>query len=325
MHPLTARPASVLIATSALVVVGMLVAIQARANGDLAERLGGGFSGGAQTALVSFLIGLAVATMWVFAVPAQRRHLASLPAAVSRGALAPWHCLAGLGGAFLILSQSATVPSLGVAVFTVAVVAGQTGGSLAIDQFGLGPGSPSPVTRRRALAALVALGAVVLTVAGRSGPAGFSPAMLMCVAAGLAVSGQSALNGRIGQAVGSSMVAAWTNFAVASVALGLVVAALVAAGHPLVALPSTWWLYTGGPLGLAFVSVVAAAVRVVNVLLVSLATVAGQVVGAVLLDAFAPAPGQSLRVQTVVGTVVTVVAVVMAMEPRWRPRTARQT
>jgi bacterial/archaeal transporter family-2 protein len=310
------RSPTAVVATSGLVAVGMLVAFQARANGQLAARLGGGFSGGAQAALVSLLIGLVVVTVWVFVLPSQRRALARVSSMLALGGQARWQCLSGLGGAFLILTQSASVPSLGVAVFTVAVVAGQTGGSLAVDQIGLAPVGPAPVTARRAIASLVAVGAVVLSVAGRVGSAAFSPALLlMCVLAGIGVSGQSALNGRIGQAVGSSLVAAWLNFFVASVALALVVVALVFAGHPLEPLPSTWWMYLGGPLGLAFVAVVAAAVRVVNVLLVSLATVAGQVVGAVLLDALAPVPGQSLRAVTILAAVVTVLAVLMAMGP----------
>jgi transporter family-2 protein len=308
------RPGPQLTAMAGLVVVGMLVALQARANGDLAQRLGGGFSGGAQAALVSFVVGLACATVAVLALPRQRRQLAALPAAIRSRALQPWEALSGLGGAFLIATQAATVPALGVAVFTVAVVAGQTGGGLVLDQYGFGPTGRVPLTRRRALASLIALGAVVLSVAGRSGPTGFSLALLVCVAAGVAVSGQSALNGRIARAVDSPVVAAWTNFSVATVALGVLMALVVAAGHPWVGLPGNWWLYSGGPLGLVFVSVVAAAIRVVNVLVVGLATVAGQVVGALLLDAFAPVHGQTLQAVTVLGTLITLVAVALAVD-----------
>ena len=318
---MSARPGSALAATAGSVLVGMLVAFQARANGELADRLGGGFSGGAQAALVNFLTGLALVTGWVLALSSQRRAVRAIPARLGRGGLGWWNSLAGLGGAFLILSQAASVPRLGVAVFTVAVVAGQTGGSLAVDQVGLGPAGRQPVTVRRAVAAVVAVGAVVLAVSGRLGSAGFSPVLaLVCVAAGVAVSGQSALNGRVGQAVGSPVAAAWLNFVVGASALGVTVAGLAAAGHRLGTLPATWWLYTGGPAGLAFVAVVAAAVRAVGVLLVALATVAGQVVGAVALDAVAPASGQSLQASTLVGAVLTVLAVLVAMDLRAKGR-----
>ena len=72
-------------------------------------------------------------------------------------------------------------------------------------------------------------------------------------------------------------------------------------------------------MGVAFVSVVAASIRVVSVLLVSLATVAGQVLGALLLDAFFPVAGHGLHLVTVFGTVLPVVAVLIAAsEPRNR-------
>ncbi|MBV9368678.1 MAG: hypothetical protein JO074_02530, partial [Frankiales bacterium] len=44
----------------------------------------------------------------------------------------------------------------------------------------------------------------------------------------------------------------------------------------------------------------------------SLATVAGQLVGAVLLDLTWPAPGTSLKTATVIGTALTMVAVAVS-------------
>lgn len=309
---MTSRPARDVLAVAALFAVGALVAVQARTNGDLAVRLGGGLSGGAQAALVNFGVGLLVVSVWIAARPAQRQRLGGLRRVVADGTLPAWQCLAGLGGALLILSQAASVPTLGVAVFTVAVVAGQTGGSLGIDQLGLGPAGPAPVTSRRAFAAGLTLAAVALSVLGRSGPNALSPLLLLCIVGGFAVAVQSTYNGRNGRAVGSTVVATWLNFVAGGLGLLVVVLILMAAGHPMHALPGTWWLYAGGPMGVAFVSVVAAAIRVVSVLLVSLATVAGQVLGALLLDAFAPVAGQGLHLITVLGTALPVVAVLIA-------------
>jgi transporter family-2 protein len=296
----------------AAVVVGAVVAVQARVNGDLAVRLGGGLKGGLSAALVQFVVGGVVVTVIALVVPSVRRGVASLPRSVSTGRLEWWVCLGGLGGAFLILSQAASVPVLGVAVFTVAVVGGQTGSGLAVDGVGLGPAGRQPVTVRRVVASAVTVAAVVLAVSGRLGVAGFSlPLVLMCVAAGGAVSVQSALNGRVNVATGSALAAGWLNFAVGGVALGIAVLAMGLAGHRPEPLPSEWWLYTGGLMGLAFVSVVAAVVRVVGVLLVTLATVAGQLLGAMLLDWWFPVGGESLTATTVVGTVVTLGAVAL--------------
>lgn len=321
---MSGRSGSAGVATAASFAVGALVALQARANSDLAVRLGGGFSGGAQAALVNFVVGGMVVSAWVLAVPAQRRALVALRASIAGGALTWWRCLAGVGAAFLILTQTGTVPTLGVAVFTVAVVGGQTIGSLVVDHTGIAPAGRQPLSARRVLASAAAVAAVVVAVSGRLGSAGFSlPLVGMCLAAGVAVAVQSALNGGVASAVDSAVAAAWLNFAVGAAALVVVVAALAGAGHGVPALPTRWWLYSGGPMGLAFVAVVAAAVRVVGVLLVSLATVAGQVVGAVLLDAFAPVAGQAVRPLTVVGAAATVVAVVVAV--RSGPRAGAAT
>jgi transporter family-2 protein len=294
----------------AAVVVGAVVAVQARVNGDLAVRLGGGLRGGLSAALVQFVVGGVVVTAIALVVPSVRRGVAALPGLVRSGRLAWWICIGGLGGAFLILSQSASVPVLGVAVFTVAVVGGQTASGLVVDRVGLGPGGPQPVTVRRLVASVVTVAAVVLAVSGRLGSAGFSVLLVaMCVVAGAAVSVQSALNGRVGVATGSAMSAAWLNFAVGGVALGVAVLVMTLAGNGPEPLPHEWWLYTGGVMGLAFVAVVAATVRVVGVLLVTLATVAGQLLGAMLLDWWFPVAGEGLTATTVVGTVVTLGAV----------------
>ena len=68
-------------------------------------------------------------------------------------------------------------------------------------------------------------------------------------------------------------------------------------------------------------TVVAAVVPRAGVLVVTLATVAGQVVGAVLLDAFAPAAGQPLQLVTVLGAAATVGAVLLGstVGPHDRP------
>jgi bacterial/archaeal transporter family-2 protein len=297
-------------ALAAAVLVGAVVAVQARVNGDLAVRLGGGLRGGLSAALVQFVVGGVVVTAIALVVPSVRRGVASLPRSVATGRLTWWQCIGGLGGAFLILSQAASVPVLGVAVFTVAVVGGQTGSGLVVDGVGLGPAGPQPVTVRRVVASLVTVGAVVLAVSGRLGVAGFSvPLVLVRVLAGGAVSVQSALNGRVNVATGSALAAGWLNFATGGVALGIAVLAMVASGHRPEPLPSEWWLYTGGLMGLAFVTVVAAVVRVVGVLLVTLATVAGQLLGAMLLDWWFPVGGEGLAATTVVGTLVTLGAV----------------
>jgi transporter family-2 protein len=224
--------------------------------------------------------------------------------------LAWWTLLGGLGGATLIASQSLTVPLLGVALFTVAVVAGQTGSSLGVDRSGLAPGGKRPVTATRAAGALLATVAVVVAVEPWSDTGAVAAwALGLAVLAGVLVSGQQAVNGRVSVASGSPLAAAWINFAVGTLALG--VAAAFRTGSQ-GSLPwDQWWLLLGGPIGALYVVVTAAIVRILGVLMLSLTLIAGQLVGAVALDAFAPS-GRDLTTATYVGAVLTLLAVVLA-------------
>ena len=59
-------------------------------------------------------------------------------------------------------------------------------------------------------------------------------------------------------------------------------------GRPSGRFPTEPWLYVGGPIGIVFIALAAAIVRFTGVLLLGLATIAGQIVGAVLLDLVLP-------------------------------------
>jgi bacterial/archaeal transporter family-2 protein len=83
-------------------------------------------------------------------------------------------------------------------------------------------------------------------------------------------------------------------------------------GLPGGVLPAEPWLYLGGPIGVTFIAVAAAVVRLTGVLLLGLATVAGQVVGAVLLDLLLPAAASRPDATTLIGAALTLVAVAIA-------------
>lgn len=198
-----------------------------------------------------------------------------------------WHCLGGLGGAAFVASQSLTAAVLGVAVFTVAVVGGQALSGLAADRFGWGPGGRLPVTRWRLAGTLLTL--VAIAVAGGR-PAGDGPLLLALLpaVAGLAVGWQAAVNGRVWQAAEGVLPATLLNFTVGTAALALLFTVDVAVRGLPAALPPEPWLYSGGLLGVAFITVGVATVRFIGVLLLGLATIAGQVAGALLLDLTLP-------------------------------------
>ncbi|GIJ08772.1 DMT family transporter [Micromonospora andamanensis] len=290
-------------------VAGVAVATQSRINGELGVRLGDGVA----AAVISFGSGLLLLLILVPATGAGRRGLATLRTAFRRGTLRPWQCLGGACGAFLVFTQGATVGTLGVAVFTVAIVAGQSASSLLVDRAGVGPGGRRPVTGARLAGAVLTVIAVLLAVSDRfAEPATLGLAVLPLLA-GVAVAWQQAVNGWVRVVTESTLTATLVNFAVGTaVLLVAFVVSLVLRGLPPGGLPTDLWLYLGGPIGVTFIAVAAAVVRLTGVLLLGLATVAGQVVGAVLLDMLLPSAASHPDATTMLGAVLTLVAVAVA-------------
>lgn len=302
-----------LLPLTAAVLVGGCVALQQRVNGELEQAV----SDPLLVGLVGFATCLALSAAVVLARPDSRR---ALPAV--RG-LPPWQLLGGLGGATLVAVGAVAAPELGVALLTVGIVFGQTAGAVAVDRYGVGPGGRRPLTAARGAGALLCLLAVAVSALGGDARRA-DPALLgLVVLAGVGACLQQALNGRVTETTGDARLATLTNYVAGTVGLllGFTVHAVlggVRLGHwPG---PGRWYLYTGGPLGACFVAVAALIVQRLGVLLLGLATTAGQLAGAVTLDLVVPAPGRSLSLLTVAGVVLTFAAVLVT----GRPDRARQ-
>jgi transporter family-2 protein len=306
-------------------------ALQSRINGTLAGELDSGFA----AAVLSFGSGLMVLLLVVLFSRLARRALGGVAARLRDGRLRWWECLGGAGGGFYVATQGLTVGALGVAAFTVAVVAGQSVSSLLVDRLGLAPGGVRLITLARALGPVLTVVAVTVAMSGRLG----SPALLglavLPLLAGALQSVQQAVNGRVraavadspvrgeGGAVAGVLAATFLNFVVGTLALLVAFTISVAVqGWPAGTLPPEPWLYTGGLIGVAFIAVQAAVVHRIGVLLLGLGMIAGQVVGALVLDVVAPdaaPPGLA----TYVGAALTLVAVaVPALEGLARRRPA---
>ncbi|MCV2393008.1 DMT family transporter [Actinotalea sp. M2MS4P-6] len=298
------------LAIPAMVALGAIIAVQTKVNGQLAQELGSGMRAGVLAAVVSFGSGLLILTAITVPSPQLRVGARSVYAAVRTGRLKPWQVVGGMAGAMLVASQGLTVPTIGVALFTVAVVAGQTSSGLAVDHAGLGPSGPRAVSQGRVLGAAVTLLAVGVAVSGRlEGSnaltlAALALAALPLIAGGFA-SWQQAVNGQVA-AVGGPFAAALNNFAVGTATLLVVLAAsFLAPGH-LTTPPTQWWLYSGGALGCVVIASAAVLVRVHGVLVLGLSIVAGQLVTSVALDALG---GTHLGPSTVIGAAIALVGV----------------
>ncbi len=311
------------IGLSAAFGIGMLVAIQSRLNGELGFVLGDGVA----AALISFGSGLLILLIGTVVVPPIRRSLGNVWRAIRTpmrgyGGLRWWQCLGGVAGAFLVATQSVTVSVMGVAVFTVAVVAGQAISSLVVDRLGFGPVGPQPYTTLRVVGAVVALVAVVLAVSERlSHPDGLLLAVLPALG-GVGTAVQQAINGRVARTASrdayGAVAAGVVNFLVGFIALLIVFSADLALRGAPHHLPSEPWLYFGGACGVIFISSAAAVVRVVGVFVLGLGTIAGQLIASLFIDLFLPASDQAVTVPVVAGTVLALAAVVVAALPNLR-------
>jgi transporter family-2 protein len=306
---------TVLAGVTAAFVCGVGGAIQARVNGGLAAHLHDGIA----AALASNGSALLILTGAMLAAPAARAGLRLVLAKLRGGTLRLWECLGGICGALYVASQGISAGALGVAVFTVAVVAGQSSGGLLADAAGLTPGGRRPVTQVRAAGAALTIAAVAVAASDQLRTGAWVPLALLPVVAGAGLAFQGAVNGRVRQAAGAVLPAVYVNALTGTA--GLLVAfgiSVLVRGRPTAALPTTPWLYLGGVLGIGFTTIGVMVVRRIGVLLLALGVIAGQLAGAVALDLLAPGPAGAPGVGALLGAGLTLLAVMVILLPDLR-------
>ena len=327
---MTSSPRLPLLAGLPLAVgAGLAIPVQGRINGALGTRLDDGIA----AAVVSFSTGLAVMVLISLLLPRGRAGLARILPAVRSRAFPRIYVLAGGIGALFVFAQSFTVGILGVALFTVATVTGQTVSGLLVDKLGIGPAGRKQVTAIRVIGCLLTIAAVAWAVsprfaaaggapgmaadggAGPGGPAALLVPLLLPVAAGFLMSFQQAMNGTATVHYGTPIAATLVNFIAGSVVLWTAYAVKVSvagAGNPL---PAEWWYYLGGPMGCVFIGLGALLVRSLGVLVTGLGMIAGQLLGSLALDVVLPTPGTIVAPATVLGTILTLAAIILATLP----------
>ncbi|WP_019818561.1 DMT family transporter, partial [Saccharomonospora saliphila] len=138
------------------------MSVQSRINGQLGTELGDAVL----AAVISFGGGLLILLALLPISARMRKGLGRAGSALRTGGLRPWHFLGGLAGATYVLGQSVTVVLIGVAMFTVGVVAGQTVSGLVVDKVGIGPAGRQAPSWPRVLGAVLTVVAVAGAVGG---------------------------------------------------------------------------------------------------------------------------------------------------------------
>ena len=288
---------------------GAMIALQARANGELSQRLNNGL----QAALVSFSSGLLIIFVITLFNAQIKDGIKNLRTAVANKEIARWKLFAGaLGGSFVAI-QTQIVPLIGVAIYSVASIAGQTAMSLIVDRIGLTGGGKKLISPRRVLAAVLTVLAVLVSVWDRIDADNLS--MVAVTAGGIAgaiVGVQRALNGQINEHSHQSFTTSLLNFATGTTFLLILISAgLILGRNELSPLPSgPWWIYTGGVIGVIYIAFTSTIVQHLGVLTFTLFSVGGQLVGSLVIDLVSPTKGVSVSAYLVTGIVMTYAGVI---------------
>jgi transporter family-2 protein len=301
--------ASVPISITLAFIAGVAATLQAGISGQLAKELNDGI----MAALVSN-IGGTIFTALFLLNPNVRKQAKKLFKAVISGNFAKWQLLGGVAGAVYISTASSTVSIIGTGLFTVVLVASQNVSGIIVDKFGFSSGAKRKITPKRALAVVIGIVAVLLSVSEFEGKILWLP-ILAVVIAGFAVTIQFALNGRVTKA-SNSQVSAFINFPMSMFAVLTVLIVMNLFGKNWNSWPDQWWLYSAGFLGAVVVFLAAATIRTLGVLLFGLASVAGQLITSIALDVILPNANINVGWALISGAGLMLLAVYLASDLR---------
>jgi transporter family-2 protein len=301
--------ASVPLSITLAFVAGIAATLQAGISGQLAHELNDGI----MAALISN-IGGALFTGLFLLNPEVRKKGKKLFQDVISGKFAKWQLLGGVAGAVYISTASSTVSIIGTGLFTVVLVASQNMSGIVADRFGWSSGSRKKITPKRSIAAVIGIAAVLLSVTDFQGKILWIP-IAAVVMAGVAVTVQFALNGRVTKAA-NSQVSAFINFPMSLITVSITLIVMNLYGKNWNTWPNQWWLYTAGFLGAVVVYLAAATIRTLGVLLFGLASVAGQLITSIALDVILPNANINVGWALISGAGLMLLAVYLASDLR---------
>jgi transporter family-2 protein len=266
-----------------------------------------------EAALVSFGSGLIFVSLISAFKKDVRAGFSDVFKAVKDKSLSSWRLGAGVLGASFVAMQTHVVPIAGVALFTVASLAGQAAISLWVDHTGLMGNGKNLVTIRRVLAAVITVLAVIISAWDRFSMSDFSIlAILLAIFAGGLVGVQRALNGQINYYSKRSFATSQLNFITGtSFLLLLLIIRSVFTDHSIMNFTTgPWWMFIGGSIGVIYIAFSAAAVQQLGVLDFTLFSVGGMLVGSLLIDLVAPTAGTVISWYLIAGILITYLGVI---------------
>ncbi len=287
---------------------GVVLAVQSRANGTLNILYGDPVV----TAIVSTGSGWVLLCLTLLR-RRSRAAFGTLRTALRDRSMPWWMVTGGSFGALVVTVQAFAVPIAGVALVLICVVAGQTTFAILVDRLGFGPAGVQPVNRARVVSAVLTLVGVAIAVGPRVSGSGthFVLPVVLALTVGALLAFQASMNGQVNRVGGSVATTTWINFSWALTIVSVIEVVRLAGGAswPSVALfADPWWAWTGGILGAFYVALIAICVARLGVLLVTLLSVTGQLLGALVLDLADPVLRHLVTASTVTGVALTLLA-----------------
>jgi transporter family-2 protein len=273
-----------------------------------------------EAAFVSFSSGLVFVSLIALFRKDVRLGFKEILSAVSAKKIAKWRLGAGVLGASFVAMQTHVVPIAGVALFTVASLAGQTAISLWVDHIGLIGSGKTLITRRRIIAAVITVIAVIVSAWDRFSQSDFSiAAIFLAIVAGGWVGVQRALNGQINSYAKKSFATSLLNFSTGTSFLFLLLALRsIFTDHSIMNFSSgPWWMFIGGSIGVVYIAFSALAVQYLGVLEFTLFSVGGMLFGSLLIDFVAPTAGTSISGYLISGIFLTYLGVIANGQSRF--------
>ena len=273
-----------------------------------------------EAAIVSFTTGLLFVAVIALFRKDVRSGFRQIFSAVNLKLLPSWRLGAGALGASFVAMQTYAVPIAGVALFTVASLAGQTGISLWVDHVGLAGGSRVIITKRRVIAAIITILAVVVSTWDRFTISNFSLlTIVLAVFSGTWVGVQRALNGQINSYSKASFATSLLNFITGTTfLLFLLLLRTLFTDHSVMNFTSgPWWMFLGGSIGVIYIALSAHIVQYVGVLEFTLFSVGGMLVGSLLIDIIVPTKGTIISGFLIAGILLTYLGVIANGQSRF--------
>ena len=273
-----------------------------------------------EAAIVSFTTGLLFVSVIALFRKDVRSGFRQIFSAVNLKLLPSWRLGAGALGASFVAMQTYAVPIAGVALFTVASLAGQTGISLWVDHVGLAGGSRVIITKRRVIAAIITILAVVVSTWDRFTISNFSVlTIVLAVFSGTWVGVQRALNGQINSYSKASFATSLLNFITGTTfLLFLLLLRTLFTDHSVMNFTSgPWWMFLGGSIGVIYIALSAHIVQYVGVLEFTLFSVGGMLIGSLLIDIIVPTKGTIISGFLIAGILLTYLGVIANGQSRF--------